>query len=94
MKSTLKAVEKEWRMLISEELANLELDLCVRSRRVERRSCGGTLRLRLLGRSTCSQNCSGAATEDSDDEDVAECDKNEAFKKMPLMMEDDSQNVL
>ena len=36
MKSTLKAVEKEWRMLFNEELANLELDLCVRSRRVER----------------------------------------------------------
>ena len=35
MKSTLKAVEKEWRMLFNEELANLELDLCVRSRRVE-----------------------------------------------------------
>ena len=31
----LKAVEKEWRMLFNEELANLELDLCVRSRRVE-----------------------------------------------------------
>ena len=30
MQSTLKAVEKEWRMLfIIEELANLELDLCV-----------------------------------------------------------------
>ena len=26
MKSTLKAVEKEWRMLFNEELANLELD--------------------------------------------------------------------
>ena len=35
MRSTLKAVEKEWRMLFDEELANLELDLCVRSRRVE-----------------------------------------------------------
>ena len=35
MKSTLKAVEKEWRMLFNEELANLELDLCVRSGRVE-----------------------------------------------------------
>ena len=35
MKATLKAVEKEWRMLFNEELANLELDLCVRSRRVE-----------------------------------------------------------
>ena len=35
MKSTLKAVEKEWRMLFNEELANLELDLGVRSRRVE-----------------------------------------------------------
>ena len=35
MKSTLKAVEKEWRMLFNEELANLDLDLCVRSRRVE-----------------------------------------------------------
>ena len=35
MKSTLKAVEKEWRMLFNEELANLELDLCVRSRRGE-----------------------------------------------------------
>ena len=35
MKSTLKAVEKEWRMIFNEELANLELDLCVRSRRVE-----------------------------------------------------------
>ena len=39
-KSTLKAVEKEWRMLFNEELANLELDLCVRSRRVEWWSCG------------------------------------------------------
>ena len=29
MKSTLKAVEKEWRMLFNEELENLELDLCV-----------------------------------------------------------------
>ena len=27
MKSTLRAVEKEWRMLVNEELANLELDL-------------------------------------------------------------------
>ena len=35
MKSTLKAVEKERRMLLNEELANLELDLCVRSGRVE-----------------------------------------------------------
>ena len=35
MKSTLKAVEKVWRMLFNEELANLELDFCVRSRRVE-----------------------------------------------------------
>ena len=35
MKSTMKAVEKEWRMLFDEELANLELDLCVRSGRVE-----------------------------------------------------------
>ena len=35
MKSTLKAVEKEWRTLFNEELANLELDLCVCSRRVE-----------------------------------------------------------
>ena len=29
MQSTLKAVEKEWRKLFDEELANLELDLCV-----------------------------------------------------------------
>ena len=35
MQSTLKAVEKEWRMLFNEELGNLELDLCVRSGRVE-----------------------------------------------------------
>ena len=35
VRSTLKAVEKEWRMLFNVELANLELDLCVRSRRVE-----------------------------------------------------------
>ena len=35
MKSTLKAVEKEWRMLFNEELGNRELDLCVRSGRVE-----------------------------------------------------------
>ena len=61
MKSTLKAVEMEWRMLFNEELANLELDLCVRSRRVEWRSCGGTLRLRLL---VWGADCSGAATED------------------------------
>ena len=31
----LKAVEKDWRMIFEEELANLELDLGVRSRRVE-----------------------------------------------------------
>ena len=35
MQSTLKAVEKEWRKFFHEEFANLELDLCVRSRRVE-----------------------------------------------------------
>ena len=35
MQSTLKAVEKIWRMIFEEELANLELDLGVRSRRVE-----------------------------------------------------------
>ena len=35
IESTLKAAKKEWRMLFNEELANLELDLCVRSRRVE-----------------------------------------------------------
>ena len=35
MQSTLKAVEKDWRMIFDEELANLELDLGVRSRRVE-----------------------------------------------------------
>ena len=29
------AVEKDWRMIFDEELANLELDLAVRSRRVE-----------------------------------------------------------
>ena len=28
-KDTLKAVEKEWRMLFNEELANLELDFCI-----------------------------------------------------------------
>ena len=35
MQSTLKAVEKDWRMIFEEELANLELDLGVRFRRVE-----------------------------------------------------------
>ena len=35
MQSTLKAVEKDWRMIFEEELAHLELDLGVRSRRVE-----------------------------------------------------------
>ena len=35
MQSALKAVEKEWRKLFNEELANLERDLCVRSRRIE-----------------------------------------------------------
>ena len=35
MQSTLKAVEKEWRKFFNEKLANLELDLCVRSGRVE-----------------------------------------------------------
>ena len=35
MQSTLKAVEKDRRMIFNEELANLELDLGVRSRRVE-----------------------------------------------------------
>ena len=35
MQSTLKAVVKEWRMLFNEEVANLELDLCVRAGRVE-----------------------------------------------------------
>ena len=35
MQSTLKTVEKDWRMIFDEELANLELDLVVRSRRVE-----------------------------------------------------------
>ena len=35
MHSTLKAVEKDWRMIFDEELANLEIDLGVRSRRVE-----------------------------------------------------------
>ena len=35
VQSTLKAVEKDWRTIFNEELANLELDLGVRSRRVE-----------------------------------------------------------
>ena len=35
MQSTLNAVEKDWRMIFDEELANLELDLGVRSSRVE-----------------------------------------------------------
>ena len=35
MQSTRKAVEKDWRMIFDEELANLELDLGVRSGRVE-----------------------------------------------------------
>ena len=35
MQSTLNAVEKDWRMIFNEELVNLELDLGVRSRRVE-----------------------------------------------------------
>ena len=48
MKSTLKAVGKEWRMLFNEELVNLELDLCVRSRRVEWCFCGQVLRLRIF----------------------------------------------
>ena len=35
MQSTLKAIEKDGRMIFEEELANLKLDLGVRSRRVE-----------------------------------------------------------
>ena len=35
MQSTLKAEEKELRRILNKELANLELDLCVRSGRVE-----------------------------------------------------------
>ena len=35
MQSTMKAEEKELRKLLHKELASLELDLCVRSRRVE-----------------------------------------------------------
>ena len=31
MQPTMKAVEKEWRMLFIEELTNLELDLCLPS---------------------------------------------------------------
>ena len=35
MRSTLKDVEKKWRKFFNEELANVELDVCVRSGRVE-----------------------------------------------------------
>ena len=35
MHSTLKAIEKDWRMIFEGELANLKLDLGVRSGRVE-----------------------------------------------------------